>query len=256
MVTSPRPASIPRLGLCQGLHPGDLLDDQECRADLPPGAGGPAGRPAGGGPGRRRAAPRTAAGAMPPRRRSTAEARLAEKGLTIGTIPPDVMAGLRQIGATMTEEWVAARRRGRQEAGRGAARRLNRRLGSERQPPAMLPASRAYGARPPNHGLPGPLRRRKSAAHGAGKEYRPRPVAAGVVDKGASIMTFICRSGSAAASRRVPGAWSRLAGMRRFLDALYSAGAGLAALSLFGIFSVMMAQVVMRAIAGATSRHR
>ena len=34
--------------------------------------------------------------------------------------------------------------------------------------------------------------------------------------------------------------------MRRFLDALYSAGAGLAALSLFGIFSVMMGQVVMR----------
>jgi TRAP-type C4-dicarboxylate transport system permease small subunit len=34
--------------------------------------------------------------------------------------------------------------------------------------------------------------------------------------------------------------------MRRFLDALYSAGAGLAALSLLGIFCVMMAQVVMR----------
>lgn len=34
--------------------------------------------------------------------------------------------------------------------------------------------------------------------------------------------------------------------MRRFLDALYSAGAGLAALSLLGIFGIMMAQVVMR----------
>jgi TRAP-type C4-dicarboxylate transport system substrate-binding protein len=35
-----------------------------------------------------------------------AVARLAEKGLTIGTIPPDVMAGLKKIGDTMTEEWV------------------------------------------------------------------------------------------------------------------------------------------------------
>ncbi|MFL5337054.1 MAG: TRAP transporter substrate-binding protein, partial [Geminicoccaceae bacterium] len=35
------------------------------------------------------------------------QAKLAEKGMTIGTVPPDVMAGLRQIGATMAEEWVA-----------------------------------------------------------------------------------------------------------------------------------------------------
>ena len=34
--------------------------------------------------------------------------------------------------------------------------------------------------------------------------------------------------------------------MRRLLDTLYSAGAGLAALSLLGIFGIMMAQVVMR----------
>ena len=34
------------------------------------------------------------------------QARLAEKGLTIGTIPADVRAGLLAIGATMTEEWV------------------------------------------------------------------------------------------------------------------------------------------------------
>lgn len=34
--------------------------------------------------------------------------------------------------------------------------------------------------------------------------------------------------------------------MRRFLDALYSASAGLAALSLLGIFCVMMAQVALR----------
>jgi TRAP-type C4-dicarboxylate transport system permease small subunit len=34
--------------------------------------------------------------------------------------------------------------------------------------------------------------------------------------------------------------------MRRLLDALYALGAGLAALSLFSIFCVMMAQVVMR----------
>ncbi|MBV1800254.1 TRAP transporter substrate-binding protein [Siccirubricoccus sp. G192] len=36
-----------------------------------------------------------------------AESRLAEKGLIIGTIPPDVMAALRQVSATMTEEWIA-----------------------------------------------------------------------------------------------------------------------------------------------------
>ncbi|MBL6077379.1 TRAP transporter substrate-binding protein [Belnapia sp. T18] len=34
------------------------------------------------------------------------EARLAEKGLTIGTVSPAVMAELKQIGNTMTEEWV------------------------------------------------------------------------------------------------------------------------------------------------------
>src|SRR3954447_16640442 len=34
--------------------------------------------------------------------------------------------------------------------------------------------------------------------------------------------------------------------MRRFLDTLYAAGAGLAALSLLSIFVVMMAQVVLR----------
>ncbi|MDO9709579.1 TRAP transporter substrate-binding protein [Paracraurococcus lichenis] len=35
------------------------------------------------------------------------QARLAEKGMTIGTAPPEVMAELRQIGATMAEEWAA-----------------------------------------------------------------------------------------------------------------------------------------------------
>jgi TRAP-type C4-dicarboxylate transport system substrate-binding protein len=35
-----------------------------------------------------------------------AERRLAERGVTIGTLPADVMAGLRQISQTMTEEWV------------------------------------------------------------------------------------------------------------------------------------------------------
>ncbi|MBK1662398.1 TRAP transporter substrate-binding protein [Paracraurococcus ruber] len=34
------------------------------------------------------------------------QARLAEKGMTIGSIPADVLAGLRQIGATMAEEWI------------------------------------------------------------------------------------------------------------------------------------------------------
>jgi TRAP-type transport system periplasmic protein len=34
-------------------------------------------------------------------------ARLAEKGVAIGSIPPEVMAGLNQIGSTMTEEWIA-----------------------------------------------------------------------------------------------------------------------------------------------------
>jgi TRAP-type C4-dicarboxylate transport system substrate-binding protein len=32
--------------------------------------------------------------------------RLAERGLTIGTIPPDVRAGLDAIGATMANEWI------------------------------------------------------------------------------------------------------------------------------------------------------
>jgi TRAP-type transport system periplasmic protein len=35
-----------------------------------------------------------------------AQNRLAEKGLTIGTIPPDVRAGLDAIGATMANEWI------------------------------------------------------------------------------------------------------------------------------------------------------
>ncbi|MCB4821760.1 TRAP transporter substrate-binding protein [Roseicella aerolata] len=35
-----------------------------------------------------------------------AQARLAEKGMVIGDVPPEVMAGLRQVGATMAEEWV------------------------------------------------------------------------------------------------------------------------------------------------------
>ena len=34
------------------------------------------------------------------------QARLAEKGLTIGSIPPEVRAELHKIGATMAEEWV------------------------------------------------------------------------------------------------------------------------------------------------------
>ena len=37
---------------------------------------------------------------------AAAEKRLAEKGLTIGTVPPEVMAAFRQIGATMAEEWA------------------------------------------------------------------------------------------------------------------------------------------------------
>jgi TRAP-type transport system periplasmic protein len=35
------------------------------------------------------------------------QARLAEKGITIGTVPPAVIEALRQIGATMAEEWIA-----------------------------------------------------------------------------------------------------------------------------------------------------
>ena len=38
---------------------------------------------------------------------AAAEKRLAEKGMTIGTVPPEVMAAFRQIGATMAEEWAA-----------------------------------------------------------------------------------------------------------------------------------------------------
>ena len=34
------------------------------------------------------------------------QSRLAEKGLTIGTVPTDVRAGLDAIGATMANEWV------------------------------------------------------------------------------------------------------------------------------------------------------
>ncbi|WP_149540503.1 TRAP transporter substrate-binding protein [Siccirubricoccus phaeus] len=37
---------------------------------------------------------------------TSTEHRLAEKGLTMGTLPPDVMAGLQQISAIMVEEWV------------------------------------------------------------------------------------------------------------------------------------------------------
>ncbi|MCO6418279.1 TRAP transporter substrate-binding protein [Siccirubricoccus sp. KC 17139] len=37
---------------------------------------------------------------------ASSEQRLAEKGLTIGTLSPDVMAGLQQISATMVEEWI------------------------------------------------------------------------------------------------------------------------------------------------------
>jgi TRAP-type transport system periplasmic protein len=35
------------------------------------------------------------------------QARLAEKGIIIGTVPPAVMEALKQIGATMAEEWIA-----------------------------------------------------------------------------------------------------------------------------------------------------
>lgn len=37
---------------------------------------------------------------------AAAEKRLAEKGMTIGTVPPDVMAAFKRIGDTMAEEWV------------------------------------------------------------------------------------------------------------------------------------------------------
>jgi TRAP-type C4-dicarboxylate transport system substrate-binding protein len=39
---------------------------------------------------------------------SDAEAirRMRERGLAIGTVPPEVMASLKQVSATMTEEWV------------------------------------------------------------------------------------------------------------------------------------------------------
>ena len=37
---------------------------------------------------------------------AAAERRLAERGLTIGTVPPDVAAAFRQIGNTMAEEWA------------------------------------------------------------------------------------------------------------------------------------------------------
>ena len=38
---------------------------------------------------------------------AAATARMAERGVRMGSIPPEVLAGLRQIGATMAEEWVA-----------------------------------------------------------------------------------------------------------------------------------------------------
>ena len=37
---------------------------------------------------------------------AAAEKKLAERGLTIGTVPPDVMEAFRKIGGTMAEEWV------------------------------------------------------------------------------------------------------------------------------------------------------
>jgi TRAP-type transport system periplasmic protein len=37
---------------------------------------------------------------------AAAEQRLAERGLTIGTVPPDLAAAFRQIGNTMAEEWA------------------------------------------------------------------------------------------------------------------------------------------------------
>jgi TRAP-type transport system periplasmic protein len=37
---------------------------------------------------------------------AAAEQRLAERGLTIGTVPPDLAASFRQIGNTMAEEWA------------------------------------------------------------------------------------------------------------------------------------------------------
>lgn len=37
---------------------------------------------------------------------AAAEKRLAERGLTIGTVPPDVKEAFRKIGETMAEEWV------------------------------------------------------------------------------------------------------------------------------------------------------
>ena len=37
---------------------------------------------------------------------AASEARLAEKGITMGTLPAEVQAGLSKIGATMAEEWV------------------------------------------------------------------------------------------------------------------------------------------------------
>lgn len=44
--------------------------------------------------------------AMAQEAQDAAERRLAERGLQIGAVPPDVMAGLRQIGVTMAEEWI------------------------------------------------------------------------------------------------------------------------------------------------------
>jgi TRAP-type C4-dicarboxylate transport system substrate-binding protein len=38
---------------------------------------------------------------------AAAERRLAERGMTIGAVPPELAAAFRQIGNTMAEEWAA-----------------------------------------------------------------------------------------------------------------------------------------------------
>jgi TRAP-type C4-dicarboxylate transport system substrate-binding protein len=37
---------------------------------------------------------------------AAAERRLAERGMTMGTVPPEVAAAFRQISNTMAEEWA------------------------------------------------------------------------------------------------------------------------------------------------------
>jgi TRAP-type C4-dicarboxylate transport system substrate-binding protein len=37
---------------------------------------------------------------------AAAERRLAERGVTVGAVPPEVAAAFRQIGGTMAEEWA------------------------------------------------------------------------------------------------------------------------------------------------------